>query len=265
MAWNIVRHSFMLLMRNLADALKVSVGPVVAGFAVVYLASIALGVPFEMVFASTSPEAMTDAMVAAGGSLLLLVLLALLVLLFVSGWVAVSWHRFVLLEEYPSVIPGISGRPIWPYVWLVFVLGIVLFLISLPLGFVLGLVALPFVGPDPGQPGAALAFGLVILFSSVLTWFWFRFGLILPARSVGRSMTMGESWRSTAPAAGSIFGAVLILLIFSLGSGVLVSLVFGDGLVGTALDTAVNWVGLMVGMSMLTTLYGHLVEGRPLG
>ena len=35
--------------------------------------------------------------------------------------------------------------------------------------------------------------------------------------------------------------------------------------VALVINMALNWVTLMLGISVLTTLYGHLVERRPLG
>jgi len=39
---------------------------------------------------------------------------------------------------------------------------------------------------------------------------------------------------------------------------------FGGGVFGSLLNTASQWITMMVGVSILTTLYGHLVEGREL-
>jgi hypothetical protein len=96
----------------------------------------------------------------------------------------------------------------------------------------------------------------------VLYWLWMRLALILPAAAVGRPMTLGESWRYTARASGAIFVAIVILSALSIGAGFVLDLLLPGGLVRTVFDVVVTWISLMVGVSVMTTLYGHLVERR---
>jgi len=189
-------------------------------------------------------------------------LIVLLLVLFVSGWVAVSWHRFVLLEEYPALLPSLSDKPIWPYVGKTLLLAIVMLIVSIPLGFVLGFALVPFVS-DPTSAGAMIAgFGIGLILGTLLSWLWLRWGLILPATAVGRPLTMSESWNATKPLSGAIFTAVLILIALNLVVSLVIGLVLGDNIVTAILGLIVNWISLMVGISILTTLYGHVIEGR---
>ncbi len=112
MGGQIVVHAFRLVFRNLSDALKVSVGPYLIGLVVAALAMMALGGSPAAWLSGNVDMMAGDPMAAAGLGFASLV--AMLVMLFISSWVAVAWHRFVLLEEYPGVLPALAGRPVWP-------------------------------------------------------------------------------------------------------------------------------------------------------
>src|SRR5690606_21125980 len=142
--------------RNLTDALKVSVGPYLLGLVVAALAMMALGGSPARWLSGAADPAAGDPMAAAGQSVALLV--AMLVMLFISSWVAVAWHRFVLLEEYPGLLPALSGRPVWPYIVKAIKLALLLIVIAIPVMIgvtvVLALLSgIPGVAPDEG-PGA---------------------------------------------------------------------------------------------------------------
>lgn len=267
MGWTIVRHSFVLLFRNLTNALKASVGPYLIGIGVAIAALTAAGIPLNAFSAGVSPqESMMVAQGIGGGTAFLAILLVAVVILFVSSWVAVSWHRFVLLEEYPGALPAIAGRPIWPYLGQVVILVIVIALVSIPLAFLIGLISVPFLGAlEGGQPTGGFVVVSTLLgiaFAAILSWLWLRWGLSLPSRAVGNPITMGESWSATRPLSGAILAASLILFAISFATTIVIDRVFGAGLIGVALNLIVNWISIMVGISVLTTLYGHLVEKR---
>jgi len=90
-----------------------------------------------------------------------------------------------------------------------------------------------------------------------------RWSLVLPGTAVGKPTGVGESWRQTAPLSGTIVGTSVLLMAINLLVG-FVALPFGASPIGTLLSLAGNWFTLMVGLSVLTTLYGHIVEGRTL-
>jgi hypothetical protein len=260
--WKIVRHSFVLLFNNLGNALKVSIGPYLIGIALSIAAFLAAGLPLRVLETLASNPGMTYQIRDAPGPFILAVLAVLVLIMFVSAWVAVSWHRFVLLEDYPGIIPAISGRPIWGYLGRVVLLIIILILIAIPTGIVAGLVSAPFVSQNPGT-GALVALLIIgTLVAAFLSWVWLRLGLILPAAAVGKPMGMGESWSATARISGAIFVAALIMFAISGVVSFLLASVFGEGTAGTILGLIVNWISVMVGISVLTTLYGHLVEDR---
>ncbi len=254
MGGKIVWHSFRLLFINLSNAMKISFGPYALGIALCAAILVALGVPLRAVTSGqVNPQ-------VAGGAAFLAVILCLVIILFVSSWVAVAWHRYVLLEEYPTgFLPALSGRPVWPYLGRAVLLTLVIVLLAIPLGMVVGLVAFGMAGEEPSL---ALVLLVGVIMGAILTWVWMRLGLVLPAAAVDRPFGMGESWSRTAPLSGAIFVAVLIVMALNAAVDYLFGSLLGEGVVTQLLSLFVNWVSLMVGISILTTLYGVVVEGR---
>lgn len=260
MGGKIVEHSFRLLFRNLGDALKISVGPYLIAIVLSAIVLLATAVPLETALLALREGGQHQ---VPGGPLALLgFLIVFLIVLFVSGWVAVSWHRYVLREEYPGILPSLADKPIWAYVGRNLVLSLVLILIAIPLGFVLGLAVFP-VASGLSSDGAMIAsVGLVLVLATILFWMYLRWGLVLPAIAVGRPMTMSDSWNATKPLSGAIFIAILILVALNLVVSLVVGLVLGDNIVSAIISLVIDWISLMIGISILTTLYGHIVEGR---
>lgn len=260
MGWLIVAHSFRLLFRNLGEALKISVGPYLIAIVGAALILALAGLPFDFLIRQGTEGLQA---VAESGPMILIAALACVVLLFfVSSWVAVAWHRFVLLEEYPGLLPAVAGRPIWPYLGKVLLLSILLIIIAIPVSMVIGFVLIaPF---QNASDTTILIAGFVagILIGTILTVLSLRFGLALPAMAVGRPMGFGESWRLTKPLNGAIIGAVVILIVLNAVATAILAGLFQGGIIGSILELVVNWISLMVGISILTTLYGHAVEGR---
>ena len=133
MGARLVIHSFQLLIRNFADALKVSVFPIVVGVLLGIAAFSVSGITPEVIMMASVTGSLPP-----GG--LLALLFVLIMMLFVFSWIAVGWHRFVLLEEYPGYVPAVTDRPIWPYVLRTMGLALLLLLVMAVLSGVLGMV-----------------------------------------------------------------------------------------------------------------------------
>ena len=252
MAWNIVQHAFKMVFGNMGQALKVSLVPfgLLAAFSV--LVVMVTGVPLD---GSFNPEN------GISGLSALLILSLVVFLVFVMGWVAVSWHRFILLEEYTALVPATKDRPIWSYVWRSFILGLLIMLIAMPILMIVGFVLAPTMGAGFGIFSMILG----LLLGALLSYLWFRWAIILPSIAVGEPMTLRQAWAETAATSGVIFKVAIIVSVLKIAASAVVSLFYvGLPIVAFAADVAVNWTTLMVGVSILTTLYGHVVEGRPL-
>jgi len=250
---DIVRHGVDMLLRNLGPALRVSVGPfLLATLVVIVLGALGFG---ALALDPSAASLEGGAGLALGGLLSSLVLLV--VILFAVSWIAVAWHRYILKEEAPGLLPPLRADLVWPYLGRSILIALILIVVAIPLGLVFGLVV--------GASGSVAAASLVgLLMALVLGWVGTRLSLVLPARAVERSMTFGESWAITAPASGAIFLVVLILALISIVLSSLLTLILGDNIFSGLLSLALQWFTTMLGLSVLTTLYGHLVEHRPL-
>jgi len=194
-------------------------------------------------------------------------------------WAAVSWHRFVLLEEYPNaVLPKWYGSNIANYFGNTILVGLIMMAAGLGFGIVIGIV-----GAILQNAAVLLVFGVALIFG--LSWVATRIGLILPAAAIGQSLRIGESWKATAPVSGQIMLPIIVIaivstilnqaVIFAFGTSIPVTgapegtLPFAQeqivlSMPGVILNTLVTWLQLLVNLALMTTLYGNLIEGRQL-
>lgn len=253
MSWKIVAHSLSLLFRNFADALKVSVGPILLMVLFGWLAFAALGVSPQMLAFGL----MTGRIAPAA---LLAVSLGVVGVLFASAWIAVAWHRFILLEEYPGLLPAIPGGRIAAYAGRSILLAILMVLLMFPVSAVVGQVLLL-----AGLAQLALAQGLVGFgLATLFTFLWLRIAVVLPATAVGRPYSLSQGWNDGSRLSSEIFNAAAIVVALNMVASLILGLLPVGLWPGLVLQAALTWVTMMVGTSLLTTLYGHLVEGRSL-
>ncbi|WP_159086883.1 hypothetical protein [Loktanella sp. Alg231-35] len=262
MAFQIIRHAFRMIFGNLGQALRASVGPyivLIVGYLAVYAMVGQTGAFMQLASGAGSiPE-------DAGGVFVLALLVLVPFTLFVLAWIAVSWHRFILLEEYSGILPAVSGRPIWPYVGRSILYGLLIVLLAIPLVFVVGFIASPFLSSGSQALLSLPALMVFIAVTAVLSFVWFRIGLALPSVAVGEPITMGAAWAASRDMSGTIFGVALLLMAINGIATLLVNQISGIApVVGVVVDLALQWTILMLGVSILTTLYGHLIEKRPL-
>lgn len=264
LSWNIFRRAVMLIVDNLGAALRVSALPYAAFIAVnLWFAGT---VDMEAI-ATFDPEADPGALPALPEGSVTAVFLTLFVQTLAFVWIAVAWHRFVLLAEGgASWVPPLRGREMLGYlgrsiliVLILSAVGIATLLLVAPI--------LPFV-----------AIPLVVILSIILSY---RLGLILPAGAIGRPLTLTQAWQATKGQSGTVvllailtYLAALLLqvpaLIDAMGGADLsdpaaaVEALSAPGPVAMLYNFVISWILLMLGISVLSTLYGHFVEGRRL-
>jgi hypothetical protein len=113
--------------------------------------------------------------------------------------------------------------------------------------------------------------GLAILLIGVLgglafLWIALRISLVLPAAAVGNTISLRESWETTAPMSATIWGIAALLAGLNMCiMGLTDVLLPNQGGFALIAQTAVYLIEGIVFISVLTTLYGNLVEGRSLG
>ncbi|MGC1494249.1 MAG: hypothetical protein WA790_00460 [Sulfitobacter sp.] len=221
-----------------------------------------------VVFASdaiVALQAASETMVLPPASSILLLFGLGLAGLFGYALMAILWHRHVLLngDARDSDLRPNSGV-ILGYIWRAIILGFVQFLVAIPIGMAIAIL---------GGIGAAFSGGVnVILFTIVgvaagvvFIWVALRLSVVLPAASLGNIMRIGESWQVTAPAANALWGvAVLLAVINTILTFISTAIMPGDLGFSLVFQTVIYIIEGLVFVSVLTTLYGHLVEGRPL-
>ncbi|MFD1344026.1 hypothetical protein [Litorisediminicola beolgyonensis] len=248
LGWEIFRHAVRMVFRNFHDALRVS--------AVLYLVQVAASLWVETAMPKGARDGDAFEMIPVGSLTTALFLGVAAVIS--SLWIAVAWHRFVLAEEYPSGwLPRWHGDRMFAYFgWGIAISLIVLFgavLMTIPVSVLVMLMP-------------PLAIFMPFAFTFFAAWFGFRLSIKLPAVAMGNPLKLSEVWERTSGSTGTF----LVLALCTLGAIVAVSVI--PAVLGTAapslafaLGAIANWVVTMVGISILTTLYGVYIEGRRLG
>lgn len=248
--WKILRHSWKQVFDNFAMALRIS--------AVLFLIRVGIGL-YLASFVPADFEADNLTNPSFSGPYVIFGI--------VSGvcglWIAVAWHRYVLTGEVGAGwIPKIHGGRMWYYFWNSVLIVLIL---AVPLIISAFLVTSIAVSIQGANPDSVLFFILPAIASLPLIFFFFRLSPLLPAAALGEKLKVTEAWRHTKGSSGTIlFYLVFIGLLMALSNLILPSQ-FGDTTVVSVIYTiTVGWVEMMVGISILTTFYGHYVEKREL-
>ena len=249
-AWMLFRHAVLIVARNWREALKIS--------GVLYL----IIAVFDLSISSQMPQGGMGNGMAHGefgmsptNMLLSIVLIAAYII--ISMWIAVAWHRYVLLEEMPS-----GWLPTWnaPAVGRYFGKSLLIMAIVIAAALCVGLsVTITAVFAPP----IAVFFGLAgMLFVGAL---FYRLCPVLPAVAVGESLFIRDAWHQTRGLFSSII--LLVLLQFMLMLAIQIPVVLIGSLIpflGLLAQIAASWFLTLVTVSLLTTFYGHFVQERPL-
>ncbi|MBL4813475.1 MAG: hypothetical protein JKX69_14235 [Rhodobacteraceae bacterium] len=246
MAISLFMHAFFMVFTNIWDALRVSIVP----FAIAAVISSVLIFQFGDLFIGIEAGSADDALTAIAVGFLIGFTLVVC-----SLWVAVAWHRFVLLEEFPGLLPAFRGQEMLRYFGAFFVL-------SMLVAIVLGLSTSIFGSMMAASTLHATVLG--IAFSVLVLWLWARLSVVLPAAAIGQPMKFSQAWEATRDAQWSIFGALFLLrLVFSVLS-ISFSYLTTFHWVWLLPYFAIMWLSVMVGFSLLTAIHGVIVQKRPL-
>jgi len=141
--------------------------------------------------------------------------------------------------------------------------GCLQFIAALPVYLLMGGL-LASVSPD--ATNSMMETVLSLLVSWLLIWIALRFSVVLPAAALGRRMSVNQSWTLTKPVARELWGVALLLMGLNLLIYEVAHIALPDtGALTLVLNTALFILKGLVFVSVLTTLYGHLFEGRSLG
>lgn len=249
--WKLFKHAVRMVVGNWRDAIRIFWAPCV----LIGLIFFGLARNMSNIFGENFSETGTIVGTPSGGSIGLSFLLMLLAF-FVIGWGIVAWHRFVLVEEYQSgLIPPFHLSRILAYFGRLFLLGLACAICAIPLMMVGTAV----------MGSGSLVGTLVVLFvvSVLISVLMYRWVAILPAAALGKPLTFGEAWSATGGATGAILVLMMTVWAVSYGGQFLVQAMYGIvPAVATAVDIVFTALVGLVNISILTTFYGHYVEGR---
>ena len=245
MAVRIFLHSIGLVFNQLSGAFRIS--------GLLYLVYFVLSFLALMILVHPTPERMPS----FPGLVFFAGLLGALFCL----WIAVSWHRFVLIDELPNApIPKFHRDRIFVY----FGRGVQTALIVMLVGIVpvalLGLLVFLTKSEQILVPFGIIATIITLVVS-------YRLAPMLPGAAIGQSIGAGAAWAATSGAFGTIFGLAVISAIASLVLDLpaeLLKLLPGGSFLVFGWFFITTWVKLMVGVSILTTIYGVYIEKRVL-
>lgn len=248
--WQIFVHSVRLVFSNLDAALRISLLLyVIYAAAQFWLLTI---MPTQPMGAGSAEMAQMMSPAVALASLG-----SVLVTMAVSIWIAVAWHRYVLLEEVPrGWVPAFHGGLMLGYLGRSILLGIIVIAIAVVMGSIFGVVA-----AGLGLPGIAVAGGVLSLAAGIFVFY--RLCPILPAGASAQPISLGRAWSATQATGGAVIVLVILTLLASFILGI-PNYVSGDpnSTLSIIYSLVVGWIMMLVGISVLTTFYGHYVEGR---
>ena len=249
--WNLFMHSVRMVFGNLGMAAQVSL-VLYAIYAVTYIGLMQSLGPEMLMLEGPAP-------VLPSSGFWLKLMGVYVVSMVLITWVAVAWHRYVLLGEAPTGwVPAWPGSKILGYLLRSILLGLVVMAVMIIIGFVIGFLAAAL-----GMPSLSVLIVIIGLPLSLVMAF--RLSAILPAGAVGKPMGLKDAWQATSGQSGTVF---LMAIFLALGSVIvsLPSLISENpySMLNLIYTMVTGWFMAMVSVSVLTTLYGHFVEGRDL-
>jgi hypothetical protein len=175
-------------------------------------------------------------------------------------WTAVSWHRFVLLDELPEGrVPPFRGDRVLAY----FGRGLQVALIGMVVVFISSMVLGALMALTNNSPVVAILTMLIVL--SIGLVIAYRLAPVFPGAAIGQPLGIGAAWAATRGASGTIIVLAIVSAIASIVIDLpanLLNLLPAGMWLGFIWVCITGWVKLMVGASILTTLYGVYVEKR---
>lgn len=249
----ILKRSFQLILADPVQTLKV----VLPGMILT-----ALGLAFLVLGLGGLGEGGSTDLETLNAPLLVMALLA-----GVTGWIvfAVFWHRYALLRETNRAgVMRPSIAVFRQYLKAGLVVGLMIFALIVVGSFAFGMVASIMLANADAFATIVITV-LVLVLIVLLSWFSLRISLVLPAACVGHEMSVSDSLAATKPAQYNIFWVAMILVILSrilkwLCTELVILAPGSDFFVALAMVVIKG----LVYVSVLSTLYGHYIEGRSL-
>lgn len=261
-----VGHVLGTVARNIGPAIRMS-WPWLAIYAIVQVIGLMLFPDLAKMFAGDK-EAFSNA--APGTGIMLVTLLVLSTIAFSS--LAVNWHRFMLLGEEPEGEDLLRlDALVFRYIGNAMLAGLIIGSLNVVMTILVVIVAMF----TPDRLGILF---FVILFLAILVAslvVYPRLFLKLPAIALGRDDygfrdALADSAGNNLRIAFFIVVLTFVIFVFALVLSLPLALVMiaqGEpsttmAVLGWTFQLVINWLGWIVGINALTTLYGIFAEGR---
>lgn len=241
-AFRVLWHALRQVLGNLRQALMLSVVPLVVG----------LGVAAGMIMVR---QHWTRSPGLGGGGLVT----ALLAYLLVMAWLAVRWHRYILLDEHENLFAPPSRAAFWRYVGAMLRIVLVIVLVLL--------AALPMLYVISRTGSWVLAIFIAVVMNLLFFGLTLILGAALAGAAIGAHRPIRTAWERLKPAGGTLLVLSLLALAGNEAVEALLKAAASSGLPGVfkvIVIACCSWLSLLIGLSVLTTLWGHYVEDRPL-
>ena len=248
MGFRIFRHAVRMVFTQFSSALRIS--------GLLYLVSLAVSFGLAFLAVRLAPTGGAGSARTSGWD----VIISSLVGVALYFWVAIGWHRFVLLDEQPlQALPRFHGDRMLAYLGRFSQTFLVLLL---PLCAILAGVTFLLVASNWNESSALLASLAAVL---VGLFFSYRLSPMLPGAAVSRRVGVAEAWKATSGSSWSVLGLTVMTAVAAVavdipGNALILQpngLWFGLIWLGVT-----GWIKLMVGVSIITTIYGVYVEQR---
>ena len=251
--WALFSHSVGMLTRNFGDMLRVFLVPtllIIALFAT-FLRMTGLWDMLQWGSVTQLPEGS-----GLSGPLFLVTILSLLI----GIWSVVAWHRFVLLEEMPQGwLPRLEGSRVMAYFGRSIQIALVLICLMIPVLLIVLLVTTMLSGA-----GIAALKLINLPIAIFVTYLVLRLSVVLPAAALGKDLGLRDAWNSTANAFGDLLGLAAIMVAAQFAGQFIAESLDASSLAAVGVSVFVSAALALLNISLLTTLYGHYVEGRPI-
>lgn len=249
-------HAINMVIRNFAQGLRLALVPML-------LSQIIAGLGMYVLTGSIvpNPDALLHSAQTDVGTYYLLIFGTAFLNLFMMAWIAVGWHRFILLEERQhSYLPVWHSGLIWGYIKKI----LLLLLIMVPVILVISLVLIPIViaAMSPTNQNPLMALIPFAIMYILIIWIFTRLSLVLPAVSIGETMGIGDAWFSSKPLSFAFLVVGVLSAIIMNIPALMVTCIDLPDVVAAILNFLFGIVGVLVAASVLTTFYGVAVEKR---
>lgn len=175
-------------------------------------------------------------------------------------WMAVAWHRYVLAEDMRGLGPAFHGARMAAYLFKSLAITAIMILAATPVALVLFAIML-FVESDPAMVG----FLVPVPAAVILLGGFLRLGTMLPGVAMRAGVPLMAGWKATSGQMWCFLqlGAMWVVLGWATDT-ITSALISTNMVIGFVWSVLELWVLSLMGPALLTTLYGHYIEGRPL-